>query len=261
MFVFVCWESQKQAALWDLVEITFFLMAQQDAIQFISFLFIYLCISHPAVLYKQQLFVTSHWFNTSHGFVVLFCFFSRRIFCITKFHSIRVKVCACSLINSCKVNTCHAGFIKEMHRLRYFYHEKIWGRACWFGIRTFSLSSQYSYSKKRKNGHHLQQFQLEYYSSRLANLFSSHHIRVESLGTVLTPFHFDVWPFKSGLKWVEPYKSKSSHYGNGVWEGGKWKSFLMLIINRCIMRKVEKQLLHSEQSKAYLQIISLTNLA
>lgn len=36
----------------------------------------------------------------------------------------RVQVYACSLINSCKVNTCHANFIKEMHKIRYFYHEE-----------------------------------------------------------------------------------------------------------------------------------------
>lgn len=77
-----------------------------------------------------------------------------------------------------------------------------------------------------------------------AKLFSSHHSRVELLGIVLTP-----------------YKSESSHYGNDVWEGGEVEKFLTLIINRCIMRKVEIQLLHPEQSKAYLLIISLTNLA
>lgn len=54
----------------------------------------------------------------------------------------------------------------------------------------------------------------------LANLFSSHRSRVELLGTVLAHFHFNVWPYKSGLKWVEPYKWESGHYGNGVWEGG-----------------------------------------
>lgn len=116
-------------------------------------------------------------------------------------------------------------------------------------------------SKREKTAVIFNTFSSNFILVVLANLFSSHHSRVELLGTVLTPFHFDVWLYESGLKWVEPYKSESSRYGDGVWEEGEWKSFLKLSINRCIMRKVEIQLLHSEQSKTYLQIIFFDQLS